>query len=182
MEQADERYRSKRIVRGIVLIVIVFVLFSGHVQATQLAIPDGTYEIAVTMSGGSGKATIASPAFMTVQDGQATARIVFSSPNYDYMKVGEQIYYPVNTEGNSAFEIPVTVFDEDMQVIADTTAMSTPHEITYTLYFDSSSLPQTNAGDPFAMAGYAVGAVVGLAAVVGGILYVMNGKGRRKDA
>ncbi|MBR1702451.1 MAG: hypothetical protein IJ716_10915 [Lachnospiraceae bacterium] len=170
-------------VRGIVLIVIVFVLFSGHVQATQLAIPDGTYEIAVTMSGGSGKATIASPAVMTVQDGQATARIVFSSPNYDYMKVGEQTYYPVNTEGNSAFEIPVTVFDGDMQVIADTTAMSTPHEITYRLYFDSSSLPsQTNAGDPFAMAGYVVGAVVGLVAVVGGILYVMNGKGRRKDA
>ena len=38
------------------------------------------------------------------------------------------------------FEIPVTVFDRKMAVAADTTAMSTPHEIEYTLLFDSSSI------------------------------------------
>ena len=43
-------------------------------------------------------------------------------------------------EGNSTFEIPVLYFDRPMTVIADTTAMSEPHEITYTLTFDSASL------------------------------------------
>ena len=49
-------------------------------------------------------------------------------------------YDPVNTEGNSVFEIPVSGFDWKMPVLADTTAMSTPHEIDYTLTFDSASL------------------------------------------
>ena len=54
--------------------------------------------------------------------------------------VGEEKYEPVNTEGNSSFEIPVTVFDQKQKVIADTTAMSVPHEIDYTLIFDSESI------------------------------------------
>ena len=45
---------------------------------------------------------------------------------------------PVNTEGNSVFEIPV-VLDAPMQVIGDTVAMSTPHEIEYTLTFHSAT-------------------------------------------
>jgi hypothetical protein len=101
---------------------------------------DGDYEIEVSLAGGSGRASIESPAKLSVQDGKATARIVWSSSNYDYMKLGSQVYYPVQTEGNSTFEIPVTVFDGEMAVTADTTAMSTPHEIAYTLHFDSSSV------------------------------------------
>jgi len=54
--------------------------------------------------------------------------------------VGEEKYLPVNTEGNSTFEIPVTGFDYNMPISADTTAMSTPHEIDYTLYFDSKTI------------------------------------------
>lgn len=46
----------------------------------------------------------------------------------------------MNKDGNSTFEIPVTVFDAEMEVTADTVAMSTPHEIEYTLNFDSSSM------------------------------------------
>ena len=56
------------------------------------------------------------------------------------MIIGDEKYEPVNTEGNSAFEIPVTVFDYKQKVIADTIAMSTPHEIEYTLTFDSESI------------------------------------------
>ncbi|MFR6378865.1 MAG: hypothetical protein ACLUNZ_02580 [Evtepia sp.] len=36
-----------------------------------------------------------------------TATIEWSSSNYDYMKVDDVQYDPVNTEGNSTFEIPV---------------------------------------------------------------------------
>jgi len=57
------------------------------------------------------------------------------------MKVGEEKFLPVNQGGEtSMFEIPVTVFDRKMAVSADTTAMSTPHEIEYTLQFDSASI------------------------------------------
>ena len=52
---------------------------------------------------------------------------------------GEQ-YLPVNTSGNSTFEIPVSALDADIAVQAETTAMSEPHMIDYTLRFDSGSL------------------------------------------
>ena len=101
---------------------------------------DGTYSAEVTLAGGSGKASVESPANLSVENGSCTARIVWSSSNYDYMIVGGEKYLPVNTDGNSTFEIPVTVFDANMPVIADTTAMSEPHEIAYTLRFDSESI------------------------------------------
>ena len=56
------------------------------------------------------------------------------------MIVDGEKYEPVNKDGNSTFEIPVTVFDAEMEVTADTVAMSTPHEIEYTLQFDSASV------------------------------------------
>ena len=84
---------------------------------------------------------VESPAKLVVKDQKAVAEVVWSSPNYDYMKVGEEKFLPVNQGGEtSVFEIPVTVFDRKMAVAADTTAMSTPHEIEYTLLFDSASI------------------------------------------
>lgn len=50
------------------------------------------------------------------------------------------MYLPVNEEGNSVFEIPVTVFDEPVEILAETTAMSRPHEVEYTLTFSSESI------------------------------------------
>ena len=96
---------------------------------------DGTYTCDVTLKGGSGRATVDSPATLTVADGKMTATIVWSSPNYDYMLVGGEKYLPTNTEGNSTFEIPVAALDTPLDVVGDTVAMSTPHEIEYTLTF-----------------------------------------------
>lgn len=106
----------------------------------SLNLEDGTYSIDVSLEGGSGRASVESPATLTVADGNVTAKIIWSSANYDYMKVDGTQFNCLNTEGNSTFEIPVTGFDYKMPVSADTTAMSTPHEIEYTLYFDSSTL------------------------------------------
>ena len=96
---------------------------------------DGEYSVSVTLEGGSGRATVESPAALTVADGKMTAAIVWSSPNYDYMIVDGEKYLPTNTEGNSTFEIPVAALGTPLAVTADTVAMSTPHEIEYTLTF-----------------------------------------------
>lgn len=96
---------------------------------------DGEYAIEVELSGGSGRSTVNSPAGLIVKDGLAWARITWSSSNYDYMIVGNQKYLPLQEEGYAVFEIPILVFNEPMPVIADTTAMSTPHEVEYTLTF-----------------------------------------------
>ena len=100
---------------------------------------DGSYTCEVTLEGGSGRATVDSPAALTVADGKMTATIVWSSPNYDYMIVDGEKYLPTNTEGNSTFEIPVSALGVPLSVVADTVAMSTPHEIEYTLTFSAPS-------------------------------------------
>lgn len=114
---------------------------AAQVTAESLGLADGCYTVEVSMEGGSGRVSVESPAKLVVKDQKAVAEVVWSSPNYDYMKVGEEKFLPVNQGGEtSVFEIPVTVFDRKMAVAADTTAMSTPHEIEYTLLFDSASI------------------------------------------
>ena len=108
--------------------------------AESLGLADGRYMVAVTLSGGSGKARVQSPTALYVEDGACTAVIGWSSKNYDYMKVEGEKLLPVPNEDNATFRIPVLYFDRPMPVIADTVAMSEPHEISYTLLFDASSL------------------------------------------
>lgn len=156
------------------------VAFSGVCQADGMSInkEDGEYSIQVELEGGSGKASVTSPTILTVEDGKTYAQIQWSSSNYDYMIVDGKKYLPVNEEGgNSEFEIPVLAMDEAMPVIADTTAMGTPHEINYTLTFYSDSI-----GSKSQMPQEAAKRVVAVALLIiigGGILnYFVNKRNR----
>lgn len=112
------------------------------VTAGDLELEDGEYTVEAVLEGGSGKASVENPVSITVKNGSVTAKLVWSSPNYDYMLVAGKKYTMTNTEGNSTFEIPVAEFDSKLEVTADTVAMSTPHEIDYTLQFDSSTIQE----------------------------------------
>lgn len=114
-------------------------------EETGWKFQDGTYQMEVELLGGSGRASVTSPAEVEIKDGKAVATLEWSSPNYDYMVVNGEKYLPVNTEGNSVFRIPVEAFDRDITVIADTVAMSTPHEIEYTLNFHAGENGQNAA-------------------------------------
>ena len=147
-------------------------------QSLTLDKEDGEYSIQIDLEGGSGKASVTSPTLITVKDGEVTANIQWSSSNYDYMIVDGEKYLPVNEEGaNSEFQIPVSVLDEGIPVIADTTAMGTPHEINYTLTFYSDSI-----GSKSQMPQEAAKRVVAVALVIivgGGILnYFVNKRNR----
>ncbi len=110
-------------------------------EAVELDMEDGEYSIEVNMTGGSGRASISSPTLLTVRDGRAYARLIWSSTFYDYMIAGGEVFYDLaEGGGNSVFEIPVTAMDEPVPVIADTTAMGEPVEIEYTLMFYRESI------------------------------------------
>lgn len=113
---------------------------SSDSASASADITDGEHTIEVTLDGGSGKASVDSPTVIRKNGDEYTAVITWSSPYYDYMIVDGQRYEPVNIEGNSVFEIPAADLDTPLRVIADTTAMSEPHEIEYTLTFDSSTI------------------------------------------
>ena len=116
-------------------------------DAIEVPFADGTYQVDVSMEGGSGRASIMSPTRLVVEGGRAVAAIEWSSPNYDYMIVADRRYLPTNDEGNSIFEIPVLALDEPFDVIGDTTAMSVPHEIDYQLTFDSTTIVRETDGE-----------------------------------
>lgn len=101
----------------------------------SLNLEDGRYELEVELEGGSGKASVQSPCSVTVTDGKAEAVIVWSSDKYDYMIVDGQKYENESKKGHSTFTIPVSDFNKAISVKADTTAMSKPYEIDYTLTF-----------------------------------------------
>lgn len=112
---------------------------SGQAKGAE-SLKDGTYDMEITLEGGSGKAGILSPVTVTITGGEAVALLQWSSPNYDYMIVDGETYLPVNTEGDSVFEIPVTAFDQPVEVIGDTVAMSKPYEIEYTITFHTDTV------------------------------------------
>lgn len=114
---------------------------AGITAAKLSELDNGMYEAEVILEGGSGRASITSPAVLTLKEGEAVLTVEWSSPNYDYMLVDGEKYLPTaNEEGNSVFTIPAAALDTPLEVIADTVAMSKPHEIEYTITIKGDTL------------------------------------------
>ena len=103
---------------------------------------DGSYTVEAVLQGGSGKASVQSPARLTVENGAMTATVIWSSKNYDLMIVDGQEYTPTYENELSCFTIPVSALGTPLPVQAETTAMSQPHMIDYTLTFSSPEAVQ----------------------------------------
>lgn len=127
--------RQLSLILSLILLTITLV---GCGQNKSSSLADGTYSCEVTLEGGTGKATVESPCTITVTDGRLNATIIWSSKNYDYMIVNGEKYINEARAGEpSCFTFPIDEVPADLNVIGDTTAMSTPHEIEYTLHFGS---------------------------------------------
>ena len=113
---------------------------SRYETAGSIGLEDGEYTVEVTLDGGSGRASIESLTHMTVKDVKPVATITWSSDKYDQMVVDDETFLPTIADGHSIFDIDVIGFDYKMPVKAETTAMSEPYMIDYTLYFDSSTI------------------------------------------
>ncbi len=172
---------------GFILLGIICILFSSRwaltaqaAEGTTFSLEDGEYAIEVTMTGGSGKASIQSPTLLTVMDGAAYVSITWSSSNYDYMIVDGKKYENESAkDANSHFSIPVLDLTRELTVRADTLAMGTPHEIEYVLQFDTdsiaskSTLPQEGAKRVLMMAAVII--------IGGGILNHIVNERRKQD-
>lgn len=110
--------------------------------SADIQLKDGEYTVKAVLSGGTGKASVTSPAEFTVEDGQATVYVEFSSDNYDYAIWDDVKYTSDISSGLSVFAFPLVGFDVEIPFVADTTAMSKPHEIEYTICFDSSTIEE----------------------------------------
>lgn len=138
---------------------------------------DGAYWVAATLSGGSGRASVESPAKLTVAGEAMEATIVFSSASYTWVEMDGKTYEPVNAEGNSTFVLPVRL-DEPLPLTAETVAMSAPHTVSYSLYLDAASL-QPAKGEAVKSA---LPMLIGGAVLVGGWVLLFCLYGKRKAA
>lgn len=140
--------------KKIIAIILSVVMIIGATAAVYAAAPaDGTYQVAVTLQGGTGRTSVKSPCTLTVSGGRMTAKVVWSSTNYTWMKVGGVTYNNENSGGNSTFTIPVSALDTPIDISAETTAMSEPHVIDYTLTFSSSGVTMKGEGGQSASSG-----------------------------
>ena len=150
MRRSTFPYSVKKFCLGLLMVMCITSIMvfpaSASAEAATVDLEDGEYSIEVILEGGSGRATITSPAIMTVRGGKGYVQIEWSSPNYDYMLVNGEKYLPVNTEGNSVFKVPVEALDAPLTMIGDTVAMSTPHEVEYTVTFHSETLESAESG------------------------------------
>ncbi|MDO5118015.1 MAG: hypothetical protein Q4D34_05965 [Eggerthellaceae bacterium] len=130
------------------LLLAVMPFSSAYAEASSPSdLENGAYLIDVTMTGGTGKAMVESSAKLEVEDGKAYATLVWSSENYDYMVVDGETIKPITQKPTSQFKVPVSAFDTPLNMIGDTTAMGSPHEIEYQFTFVSSSIQKTTDGD-----------------------------------
>ncbi len=91
------------------------------------------------VSGGTGRVVITCPE-VRVSDGAAEALLNFDSEHYTYVKVDGEEYdrQEDSPDNTSLFYIPVAL-DQEMTILAQTTAMSTPHEVEYRIYISSEA-------------------------------------------
>ncbi len=101
---------------------------------------NGDFKVEVTLSGGSGKAKIMSPADVHVEDGKITATLVWSSSSYDYMEIDGTGYTPEIVDGKAVFTVEIPALDEEISIKAETVAMSAPHMIDYTLLVSGAEI------------------------------------------
>ena len=106
-----------------------------------LGLADGEYTCAVLLEG-AGRATLETPAALTVVDGVCTAEIVFSTSKIDYVIVDGEKHEPLNTEGGAAFRVPVAAFGRRLSIIVDSTAIQPAVEVQYTMTFDETTIEQ----------------------------------------
>ena len=129
-------------IRGLVLLLILAAMLSGC--SLSGAGSEKAQSCEVTMTGGSGRASVESPADVTGKNGTHRVRLVWSSSYYDYMVVDGRKYMNEAKAGeNSVFTIPFEEYDEAFEVIGDTPAMSEPHEIKYRITVHA---PGTSSG------------------------------------
>ena len=109
------------------LLLLLFFLLPFSLAACETVTPD-----TFIVRGGSGRVTITCTE-VRIEDGKAYARLQFDSPRYTRV-LADGIEYPTKQEENSSeAEIPV-LLNRSFDIQATTTAMSRPHDITYTLY------------------------------------------------
>lgn len=128
---------------------------------------NGTYLTNAVVEGGNGTDMICTPLNVFVDDGTATAVIVWDSTACEYMKIEGTQISPMSRDDGSVFYVPVNTWDEEVEILAGITRDGEKEEVEYTIAFDSASMErQTGSIIPLAIMGTLVAVLAVLNAYV----------------
>ena len=135
---------------------------------------NGTYTVDVEIGGGNGTDMICTPMNLFVDDGQATAVVVWTTTACEYMEMDGNRMAPMSRDDGSVFYLPVVTWDEELSLLCGLEHNGTKDVVEYTATFDSASLTrQTGTIIPLAI----MFTLVGILAVANA--YVMVKKHNR---
>lgn len=139
---------SKAFRRLVVTAVLAVFIMVSAIPSLAATYQDGTYSVPVSLSGGSGRNTVVSPCTVTVSGGQIHATVIFSKvskkepPEYTYLTTSLGTVYPQPYDSYSQvfYNVPIAGLG-NVNISMETTKMSTPYTLNYTLHFDASAIP-----------------------------------------
>lgn len=138
---------------AVTAVLAVFVMASA-IPSLAATYQDGTYSVPVSLSEGRmSHNAIVSPCSVTISGGQIYATIVFKRvsddgiPQYSYFTTTAGTVYPQQYGAHAQIfnSAPLPSLGS-VNVTMETTAMSTPHTLNYTFYFDDSAIPTVGGG------------------------------------
>lgn len=123
--------------KRLVLILTAVMLLPGIFAAAEPE--NGVYAAdGFTFSGGTGRVTISCERVELI-DGQAFAEIVFDSPNYVCVRIGDMLYDCACDGETSRVVIPAEI-NKATTICGTTTAMSAAHEVEYSIFIRVDAL------------------------------------------
>ena len=113
---------------------------SNTAEFSVAELRNGTYTVNVEIEGGNGTDMICTPMHLFIDDGAATAVIVWSTSACEYMKLEGTQINPMSRDDGSVFYLPVDTWDEEVSLLCGMDHEGTKEEIEYVATFDSSSV------------------------------------------
>lgn len=120
------------------------------VQAAEHApidLRNATYTIEAFVRMENGEGQIQTPTSIFVKEKKATAVITWDSPDYAYMIIEGEEILPKSREDGSVFWIPVTSWDEDMQIVVGK-GYSEIEEVSCVLHLDTETIKKQGNNTP----------------------------------
>lgn len=154
-QMISKRFMTKKsfVSMSVLLLCFLFIIGSGLALSGSVFadiksdIPaDGRYTVEAVLKGGSGRVSIESPVSIESVQGKMTATLIWSSSFYEYMMINGEKHLPESRDvkgDTTTFRIPLSSL-ETLEFVAQTSKMSRPHDIEYSIVFDRSTLKKND--------------------------------------
>lgn len=137
----------KRNICAAAISILIFALCLALPQVSDAqSYQDGSYSVSVGCEGGSGRGGVRS-ADIVVSSGSYTVTFYMSSANYTRARINGGDEIPAVIGSVSSFTTALYDLDAAVSLSAETTAMSEPHWIDYTVTIDTSGIPAAGSGE-----------------------------------